>query len=80
VIAADRLEGLVMDDASTREMTDTRDMVVVHTALLRELRLAAGLIERATNGDARSVTRIAEHLVFLLDLLAHHHEGEDRLL
>jgi hemerythrin-like domain-containing protein len=73
-------EGFLMDDASTREMTDTRDMVVVHTALLRELRLAPRLVDRATKGDARSVTRVAEHLNFLLDLLAHHHEGEDRLL
>lgn len=63
-----------------REMVDTRDMVVVHTALLRELRLAPGLVERVEPGDTRRVGVVAAHLGFLLDLLAHHHQGEDRLL
>lgn len=69
-----------MDGSSTQEMVDTRDMVVVHTALVRELRLAPGLVERPGPDDARGIARTAAHLEFLLDLLAHHHEGEDRLL
>ncbi len=66
--------------SATDEMVDTRDMVVVHTALLRELRLAPALVEGVAAGDARRVAVVAEHVEFLLDLLAHHHEGEDRLL
>lgn len=61
-------------------MVDTRDMVVVHTALLRELRLAPGLVEQVTPGDAARIAVVRGHLDFVLDLLAHHHQGEDRLL
>ena len=58
---------------STDTMVDTRDMIVVHTALLRELRLACRVVER-DGPHAR------EHVTFVLDLLEHHHAGEDRLL
>jgi hemerythrin-like domain-containing protein len=58
---------------TTETMVDTRDMIVVHTALLRELRLAARLVE-CGGPHAR------EHVTFVLDLLEHHHAGEDRLL
>ena len=54
-------------------MVDTRDMIVVHTALLRELRLACRVVER--DGP-----HAGEHVTFVLDLLEHHHAGEDRLL
>jgi hemerythrin-like domain-containing protein len=60
---------------------DTRDMVVVHTAMLRELRLAPAAVERASaSGSSRHRARTARHLRFLLDLLEHHHAGEDELL
>jgi hemerythrin-like domain-containing protein len=58
---------------TTDTMVDTRDMIVVHTALLRELRLAPQLVERGAL-HARA------HVAFVLDLLEHHHAGEDRLL
>ena len=58
---------------ATDAMVDTRDMIVVHTALLRELRLAPRLVERG-------VPHAREHVAFVLDLLEHHHTGEDRLL
>lgn len=67
-----------MTGSSTAELVDTRDMLVVHTALLRELRLAPGLVERAPAGGRRR--RIGEHLDFVLGMLTHHHHGEDRLL
>jgi hemerythrin-like domain-containing protein len=58
-------------------LADTRDMLIVHAALLRELRLAPGLVETA---DERRIPLVADHVQFVLDLLHHHHEGEDRLL
>lgn len=58
---------------TTDTMVDTRDMIVVHTALLRELRLAAKLVE--CGGP-----HAQEHVAFVLDLLEHHHAGEDWLL
>lgn len=64
----------------SQQLTDTRDMVVVHTALLRELRLAPGVVRRSDPGDKRQTRLIAGHLMFVNDLLEHHHAGEDRLL
>lgn len=68
-----------MTDASTAELVDTRDMLVVHTALLRELRLAPPLVARTAVG-ARNRRHVGQHLAFVLEMLAHHHHGEDRLL
>lgn len=59
---------------------DVRDMLVVHQALLRELRLAPAAVERTDPGDQRRVRRVADHLGFVGRLLHHHHDGEDRLL
>ena len=60
---------------------DTRDMVVVHTALLREIRRAPGAVERAAAHESRrNRARTVRHLRLVLALLEHHHAGEDRLL
>ncbi len=63
-----------------QERIDTRDMIVVHTALLREIRLAPALVRSSPPDNSRRTRVIAEHLDFLMDLLEHHHAGEDRLL
>lgn len=66
---------------TTTRRIDTRDMVVVHTALLREVRLGPDAVERAAaSGSARHRTRTARHLTLIVDLLEHHHAGEDELL
>jgi iron-sulfur cluster repair protein YtfE (RIC family) len=65
---------------TTAEPVDTSDMIVVHTALLREIRLAPAAISRADGADARRRGRTARHVALLLDLLEHHHHGEDELL
>lgn len=57
---------------------DTRDMVVVHTALLREIRMAPTAVVRTETRRQRA--RVVRHVRLLLDILDHHHEGEDRLL
>jgi hypothetical protein len=59
---------------------DVRDMIVVHTALLREFRLAPAAVERVTTGDRRQARRVGRHLDLLCTLMHHHHAGEDELL
>ena len=61
-------------------LVDVRDMIVVHTALLREFRLLPRAVARVGTGDARRAAVVDRHLGFLCDLLHHHHEGEDALL
>lgn len=64
---------------TTADRTDTRDMLVVHAALLRELRLAPAAVTRAA-GSTRRRTTVVGHLRLILSLLDHHHQGEDDLL
>lgn len=59
---------------------DVRDMIVVHTAMLRELRLLPAAVEAVPDGDRRSVRRVVGHLDLVAGMLHHHHEGEDELL
>ncbi len=61
-------------------MVDVRDMIVVHTAMLREFRLAPSAVARIPAGDRRAARRVDAHLTLLCDLLHHHHTGEDELL
>jgi iron-sulfur cluster repair protein YtfE (RIC family) len=67
-------------DERDRPLVDVRDMVVVHTALLREFRLAPAVVARASLAAGRSVEVADRHLGLLCDLLHHHHAGEDALL
>jgi hemerythrin-like domain-containing protein len=62
------------------EQVDTRDMLVIHTALRREYRLVPALVRAVPPGNAARAAQISEHLGFLNDMLHHHHSGEDRLL
>ena len=59
---------------------DTRDMNVVHVGFRREYRLAPGLVRGVAAGDTARSAVVADHLQLCLDLLHHHHTGEDRLL
>lgn len=59
---------------------DVWDMVVVHAALLRELRLAAGLVRTVEPAARRRVRKVTNHLNFVTALLHRHHAGEDSLL
>lgn len=72
------------DDDSTRDperpLVDVRDMIVVHTAMLREFRLAPAAVTRTRPGDGKRATAVAGHLRFICELLHHHHQGEDDLL
>jgi hemerythrin-like domain-containing protein len=61
-------------------LVDVRDMIVVHTAMLREFRLAPKAVARVPAGAHRATRRVNAHLELLCDLLHHHHAGEDELL
>lgn len=69
-----------MSTLSADARTDTRDMLVVHTALRREFGQAPELVRAAGAQDAATRDRIADHVTWLLNFLHHHHDGEDRLL
>lgn len=66
--------------APTTEAPDTRDMIVVHTALRREFQLAPGLVRGTPVGDTARVSTVVEHLKLITGLLHLHHAEEDRLL
>lgn len=61
-------------------LVDVRDMIVVHTAMLREFRLAPRAVARVPTGAHRAARRVDAHLQLMCDLLHHHHTGEDELL
>jgi hemerythrin-like domain-containing protein len=58
----------------------TQEMVIVHRAVRREFRLLAENIPHVAAGDTRRASRMAAHADFMLDILHHHHTGEDELL
>jgi iron-sulfur cluster repair protein YtfE (RIC family) len=66
--------------ATGQPPVDVRDMLVVHTALLREFRLAPDAVLRVPAGARGRASAVDRHLGLLCDLLHHHHAGEDELL
>lgn len=65
-----------VDDAQV----DVRDMLVVHTALLREFRLIPQAVASVGEGDRHRARTVDRHLRLLTGLLHHHHQGEDEFL
>jgi hemerythrin HHE cation binding domain-containing protein len=59
---------------------DTREMVVVHTAFRREYREAPAIIASVSPGDRTRAATVGAHVQLMLEMLHHHHTGEDRLL
>jgi hypothetical protein len=55
---------------------DTQMMGIVHSALRRDLERSRIVLRAGTVPDARRVA-LAEHLVWMMEFLHHHHEGED---
>ena len=66
--------------ASSPTFCDTREMVMIHTFVRREFRLAAGVVRRVTAGDTARAHVVADHLEFIGRFLHHHHTLEDELL
>jgi hemerythrin-like domain-containing protein len=69
-----------MDNNGNETRPWTQEMVVVHRALRREFRLLADHIGRTAEGDTAKAGRLAAHADLMIDLLHHHHTGEDELL
>ena len=61
--------------APSRTPADTTVMGVVHDALRRDL-VRSRAVVTAAPGDERRVA-VADHLVWMLEFLHHHHESED---
>src|SRR4051794_23710583 len=55
-------------------------MVVVHTAFRREFEEAPVIIRSVAAADHARAARVGDHVQLMLDMLHHHHAGEDRLL
>ena len=66
--------------ATPTELTDTRDMTMVHRVFRREFRLAPDLVRGVTPGDQARADVVAEHLDMLTSTLFHHHHAEDEYL
>ena len=65
---------------SSPAFCDTREMVMIHTFVRREFRLAAGVVRRVEEGDTARARVVADHLEFIGRFLHHHHTVEDELL
>ena len=70
-----------MNHATDRtDLVDTDEMVLIHTFVRREFRLAAGVLRQVHDGDTHRAAVVADHLEFLGRFLHHHHTIEDELL
>jgi hemerythrin-like domain-containing protein len=62
------------------KLCDTSDMVIVHRMFRRECALLPQLVAGVPVGDAARARSVAGHIREVLDMLHHHHLGEDELL
>ena len=70
-----------MDAPTTaQKLCDTSDMVIVHRMFRRECALLPKLVAAVTEGDIVRARNVAGHAREVLDMLHHHHVGEDELL
>jgi hemerythrin-like domain-containing protein len=65
---------------SPATLTDVHDMVIVHRAFRRELRLIPRLVRAVPAGDTKRAAVVAGHARLALQGLHLHHTGEDELL
>jgi hemerythrin-like domain-containing protein len=59
---------------------DTSDMVIVHRMFRRECAMLPKLVAAVADGDVARAHTVARHAREVLDMLHHHHLGEDELL
>jgi hemerythrin-like domain-containing protein len=62
------------------QLCDTSDMVIVHRMFRRECALLPQLVAAVPAGDVARAHTVARHAREVLDMLHHHHLGEDELL
>jgi hypothetical protein len=56
---------------------DTRMMGIVHSALRRDLVRLRLVLGTPAAREPRRRTALAEHVIWMMDFLHHHHSGED---
>jgi hemerythrin-like domain-containing protein len=66
--------------ATAQKLCDTSDMVIVHGMFRRECALLPKLVAAVAGGDVTRARAVARHAREVLDMLNHHHVGEDELL
>ena len=66
--------------SAAQKLCDTSDMVIVHRMFRRECALLPQLVTAAAGGDVAQSRTVAGHAREVLDMLHHHHVGEDELL
>ena len=69
-----------MTSTTTTPLTDVHDMIVVHRAFRRELRLLPELVRHVRAGDTARARQVADATRMILKGLHLHHTGEDELL
>jgi iron-sulfur cluster repair protein YtfE (RIC family) len=67
-------------DSTPQQLTDIRDMYVVHKVFRREFALLPRLVRAVDPGDTRRAAVVAAHARLVLGGLDLHHTGEDALL
>jgi hypothetical protein len=65
---------------TAQKLCDTSDMVIVHRMFRRECASLPQLVAAVPAGDAARARPVAERAREVLDMLHHHHLGEDELL
>jgi hemerythrin-like domain-containing protein len=65
---------------AAQKLCDTSDMVIVHRMFRRECALLPQLVAAVPAGDVARARTVAGHAREVLDMLHHHHLGEDELL
>ncbi len=66
--------------SAAQKLCDTSDMVIVHRMFRRECALLPKLVAAVAGGDVARARTVAGHAREVLDMLHHHHVGEDELL
>jgi hemerythrin-like domain-containing protein len=66
--------------SAAQKLCDTSDMVIVHRMFRRECALLPQLVAAVAGGDVARARTVAGHAREVLDMLHHHHMGEDELL
>ncbi|MCW2563627.1 MAG: hemerythrin cation binding domain protein, partial [Mycobacterium sp.] len=67
-------------ESTAEKRCDTSDMVIVHRMFRRECALLPRLVSTVASGDVVRAETVAAYAREVLDMLHHHHEGEDELL
>jgi hemerythrin-like domain-containing protein len=67
-------------DGATAGTIDTEDMLLVHNVFRRELGELPRLLRAVPEGDVARAGVVAAHALEMLEILHHHHHGEDELV